>query len=384
MQEDLGLTNTQAGALATGNFVGYLIFALIGGFLVTHFSHRSVITIALLVVAIATALTATSSGFIPALVWRTLTGMGSGCSNVPMMGLLSVWFSPKRRGLATGIAVTGSSLGLIITGPLVPYILNIFGENGWRYAWVALGAIVFLIALLAFVFLRDRPRDRGIHPIGADADTPDAQSDTRSAENKVQKASASWSLVYKSGAVWQLAFIYVTFGFSYIIYVTFFAKYLQNEIGLSKESAGNLWQMVGWISIFCGIIWGWVSDIIGRKYALALVSFIQGSTYLIFAMWTTHIGLVVSTVLFGLTSWSIPAIMASACGDQLGSRLAPAALGFITLFFGIGQALGPTVAGGISDLAGSFSPAFIVAGAVAYLGALASFTIRRPPVTGMA
>ncbi len=57
-----------------------------------------------------------------------------------------------------------------------------------------------------------------------------------------------------------------------------------------------------------------------------------------------------------------------------------AALGFITLFFGIGQAAGPTVAGQISDLAESFAPAFIVAAAAAWFGALASILLRRPPV----
>ena len=58
----------------------------------------------------------------------------------------------------------------------------------------------------------------------------------------------------------------------------------------------------------------------------------------------------ISAILFGLSAWSIPAIMAAACGDALGPRLAPAALGFITLFFGIGQALGPAVAGAIAGV----------------------------------
>ena len=115
---------------------------------------------------------------------------------------------------------------------------------------------------------------------------------------------------------------------------------------------------------------------IGRNNGLALVSFLQGSTYIIFALFPNPVGLIISAIIFGITAWSIPAIMASACGDQLGSRLAPAALGFVTLFLGIGQAAGPTVAGKISDLAGSFCPAFILAGGVAYFGALVSFFPR--------
>ena len=77
-----------------------------------------------------------------------------------------------------------------------------------------------------------------------------------------------------------------------------------------------------------------------------------------------------------MTAWSIPAIMAALCGDVVGARLAPAALGFVTLFFGIGQAAGPVVAGVIADSSGSFSGAFLVAAAQAGTGAFASALLK--------
>jgi MFS family permease len=67
--------------------------------------------------------------------------------------------------------------------------------------------------------------------------------------------------------------------------------------------------------------------------------------------------------------------MAAACGDMLGPELAPAALGFITVFFGIGQAVGPSIAGIMADVTGSFHPAFLLAGGVAFLGALGAWTV---------
>lgn len=377
MQQGLELSNTQTGALATGNFIGYLCLALIGGFLASHFSPRRVISLSLLVVGITMLLTATSSNFLTALIWRTLTGMGSGGSNVPMMGLLAAWFATNRRGFATGVAVTGSSLGLIITGMLVPLILNAFNENGWRYCWFILGIIVLLIDALIYLLLRDRAADRGLLPIGAENISSVPFPPHEEATSARFSPFKSWSAVYKSTTVWHLALIYISFGFSYIIYVTFFAKYLQAEAGYTRESAGKLWQMVGWISVVCGILWGWVSDLIGRKYGLALVSFLQGTAYLLFALWRTPLTLSTSAIIFGLTAWSIPAIMASACGDHLGARLAPAALGFITLFFGIGQAVGPTVAGWVADVSGSFSGAYLLATASAFLGALTSLFLKK-------
>jgi sugar phosphate permease len=93
---------------------------------------------------------------------------------------------------------------------------------------------------------------------------------------------------------------------------------------------------------------------------------------LLLLYWKTTTGVYLSVVLFGMTAFAIPAIMAAAAGDVAGARLAPAALGFITIFFGIGQALGPAVAGWLKDTTGTFSNAFVLAACVAVLGAAAS------------
>jgi MFS family permease len=138
-------------------------------------------------------------------------------------------------------------------------------------------------------------------------------------------------------------------------------------------------MIMGWFSLLCGLIWGSLSDVIGRKYALMIVYLLQATAFSLFALWPDRSGYTVSAVLFGLTAWSIPGIMAAACGDILGSRLAPAALGFITLFFGIGQAVGPSVAGAMADATGSFSSAFLLAGGVALAGAFGAAFLRSTP-----
>ena len=144
------------------------------------------------------------------------------------------------------------------------------------------------------------------------------------------------------------------FGFSYVIYMTFFAAYLIKEMKLSQAEASGLWAMVGGFSIFCGVIWGGISDLLGRKYGSVIAYLTLALSYAIFALVKTPTGFYASAVIFGLTAWSIPTIMAAAAGDYVGPRLAPAGLGFVTLFFGIGQALGPTVGGYLADVTHSF------------------------------
>ena len=370
MQAALGLSNTQTGGLATGNFVGYLVLAVVGGYVASRYGPRRVIGISMLLTGVTMVLTGLANSFAGALVWRVLTGVGTGGSNIPVMGLLSAWFASRRRGLATGVAMAGASLAMMITGPLVAYTLDRFGENGWRYSWFILGAFVLLLGLLAAALLRDRPEEKRLRPVAAGPADPAPQA--------TRPASLDWGRVYRAKAVWHLALVYIAFGLSYVIYVTFFAKYLQAEGGYTKEAAGNLWAIVGWISIFCGLIWGTVSDLIGRKYGLALVYLAQAASYATFALWRNPAGYTVSAILFGLTAWSIPGIVAAACGDYLGPRLAPAALGFVALFFGLGQAAGPSVAGAIADATGSFGPAFLLAAGVAFLGGVGSLMLRPP------
>jgi len=65
-----------------------------------------------------------------------------------------------------------------------------------------------------------------------------------------------------------------------------------------------------------------------------------------------------------------------ACPPECGFEVA---LDFVTLFFGLGQAAGPSVAGAMADAMGSFEPAFLLAAGMAFLGGLGS--LLRPPRT---
>ncbi len=366
MQAGLGMDNTQAGALATANLVGYLASCVIGGALASRFGPRMVIACGLTLAAIAMVMTGLAGSFASAVIWRTLTGIGSGASNVPTMGLMSSWFASRRRGLAAGIAVAGSSIGLIITGPLVPRILAAHGSDGWRTCWFIFGGVTLALAIGAAALLRNRPSDVRQKPVGASPDEP-AQSG--------KGGPLRLGDVYNKPIVYLVGLVYVAFGFSYIIYMTFFTKSLIADGGYTQAQAGRLFMIMGWFSILCGLIWGSVSDVIGRKGALAMVYVVHAVAFSLFPLWHAPAGFVLSAVLFGLSAWSIPGIMAATCGDLLGPRLAPAALGFITLFFGLGQAAGPFVAGAMADAAHSFWPALWLCAGVALVGAVGTLLL---------
>lgn len=374
MKDSLHFTYAQTGLLATGNFIGYLSLAIIGGFLASQVGTRIVIALALAVMGTTMILTGLAQDFGFAFLMRLLTGFGNGAAFIPAMALASAWFGAKRRGFATGIVSGGIGAGTMIAGLVVPSILDAYGPAGWRFSWYYLGTAVLLISVITLFFVRSRPEEMGLLPIGAEG----REMTPGPLKNGIKADSLQWSLVYRLKRMWYLGFVYSMYGFSYIIYMVFFAAYLVKEMGLTQSQAGALWALVGGLSVFCGVIWGGVSDILGRKYGCALAYLTLAVAYALFALIRSPAGFYLSAVIFGLTAWSIPTIMAATAGDYVGATLAPAGLGFVTVFFGIGQALGPYVGGKLADATHSFFLPFLLASAVSIMGTLTSLKLRVP------
>jgi len=371
MKEGLSLSYTQVGLIGTGNFIGYLCLAVVGGFLAARFGARNIIFISLMVVGVCLFLTGLSESFGFAFIMRLITGMGNGGSYIPVMALPAAWFVVRKRGLGTGIATVGTGMGLSLSGIILPYFVVNYGNEGWRYAWYAMGIIVFAGSFFVYVFERDTPAEKGLFMCGSTGG-----DNNQGFVHGVSFLSA-WRDVVKEREIWKLGSVYFMYGFSYIIYLTFFIAYLTREMGLSPKSAGGMFAILGLCSLPSGVLWGSVSDVVGRRFGSMYAYVALALSYLIFAFWTDLPMLYISCVVYGFSISSIPVILAAAVGDAVGARLAPAGLGCITLFFGIGQAFGPAVAGCIKDITGSFTGAFVLSTVVSFAGAMGSLFLRK-------
>lgn len=363
----LKLSYSQMGFISTGNFLGYLVSALISGFWAARVGARRVISFALLVVGISMALISQARGFTSVLVLYMLTGAGSGASNVPVMGLVSSWFSSGKRGKAAGFIVIGSGFAIIISGRLIPFIDRIFGPGGWRVSWLVLGGVVSVIALLSFLLLRDSPEEKGLSPVGS------GRAPVSHRHHKEENIN-----IYRKGVLYYLGAIYFIFGYTYVIYATFMVTALVKERGFSEAHAGNLWAWVGFLSLFSGPVFGTLSDRLGRKTGLIIVFLLQAVSYLLIASRLPGLFLYMSVVCYGIVAWSIPSIMAAAVGDYVGARRAAVAFGLITFIFGLGQIAGPAVAGVLAQKTGSFSGSFYMAAAFAVVAIILTAFLKKP------
>ncbi len=369
MKDHLALTYTQVGLIATGNFIGYLLFTTFGGFLAARFGPRKVVSVSLLVTGVTLFLTGFSNSFSFAFVTRLITGAGNGGCFVPMMSLPAAWFIARKRGLAIGIVNIGVCMGLVLSGVVLPYCISYFGPEGWRYAWYLMGAGVFICSFFCYGLLRNNPHEKGLRMYGEDGGGEQSHP-------QVVTLFAAFRRVMGESEVWKLGCVYFMFGFSYIIYLTFFVAYLTKEIGMDPAEAGRIFALIGIVAIFGGVLWGAVSDVIGRRYACVSIYLVLALSYALPAFFRGPVILYLSAVIFGI-AFSVPVLMAAAAGDAVGGQLAPAALGVITLIFAVAQIFGPYVGGSIKDTTGTFTYAFMLCAAVALVGALCSLSLKR-------
>lgn len=361
MGRDLQLSYSQMGLIGTLNFIGYLLAVLLCGKMTRHFGARRLISTALAGIGLSMLCISQAQGLAPILALYFLTGIGSGLSNVPMVSLISCWFASSKRGRAAGFVTIGSGFAIILSGRMIPYF-NRIQEQGWRTSWLVLGALVLVVAVICALVLRNSPRERGLLPVGM----------TEEPRDRKQDILAGTVHGLRSSLVLHCAAIYFLFGFTYVIYATFIVTTLIEEKGLSESVAGNFWSWVGLLSLVSGPVFGGLSDRFGRRPALMLVFSIQSLAYLLIALELPPVFLYLSIGCYGIVVWSVPSIMAALVGDLAGSERVATVFGFVTFIFGLGQIIGPYLAGILAEKTGSFAGSFLLASALAVTAVILS------------
>src|SRR5262249_6763064 len=88
--------------------------------------------------------------------------LGVGCSYVPAVGAVQRWFA-KRRGFASGLAVSGIGVGTLVMPPLASLLI---AALGWREAYLVLGGLAAFVGVGIGLLVENDPRDRGLGPDG--------------------------------------------------------------------------------------------------------------------------------------------------------------------------------------------------------------------------
>ncbi|WP_327565674.1 YbfB/YjiJ family MFS transporter [Sulfitobacter pontiacus] len=364
MSTSLGLTYGQGGVLGFANMVGYLVAVLLAPIILPRLGTRLTVTFSLLLIALSMFGMALTQSFATLCALYIITGIGSGGVVLPSMSVMSHWFLPSHRGLAAGLVMSGPGFGIILSGFVVPRLVPTFGLQSWQVGWIIFAAISTAIAMLAFVLLRNHPLQKAQEPFGRAQD--------HSTLRDALTGRAKLRLLMSMGL------IFAIYGAVYMLYVTFIVTSMVDAYGLDPTAAGTVWSSFGFLSIFSGVLFGIISDRLGRRRGLAMAFAVLSLSFLLVGIGTDVAALYISILLFGLAAWSIPVIMAASAGDFFGTAGAANALAALTFAFSGGQAAGPVIAGFLAECSGDFSASYAISGIAASLAIAMSLRLKTP------
>lgn len=349
MRESLAWSYAEAGFMNTANAAGYLAGAVSGTLAVRRLgAFRAVIAgTALCVLSLfAMALTA---DFLVLSTARLVSGIAAAYAFVAG-GLLAARIGalyPHRQALLLSLFYVGPGIGFILSALLIPPLAGHLGAGSWPIGWAALGTAA---ALLTAVLV-----------IGGPADPAAASAGVRT---RLQLADR-----------WLLLVGYLLYGAGLTAYMTFVIAWL---IATGQSVAV---QSATWACIGAGILagpWLWQRAIVypvgGRGAALLIGANAVGVAVPLFG--TLAETLMLSALLVGSVCFSVVAASTAYVRRSFQPSLWPAGIAAMTCMFGVGQIVGPILAGVITDYTGRLTPALWTA-ALLLAGGAALAALQR-------
>ena len=361
MQESLSLNYTQVGVLLTGASVVRMASTLGFGTLAARYGSRTIVGLGVVGTGGAMLFLGASPNFLVALLAMAVLGFVSGAALTPMMGLLSAWFDLRNRGVVAGLAAAGGSVAFVAAGVLVPRLVDARPDDGWRYTWYLFGVVIVGVGVICLLFLRDQPRVAGSAAVAGPSRAP----------------RAPWPLaVYKNPLVWLSAGMAFCSGWSHGIFSTFFGAYLSQE-GVGLSVAGQLLIVIGILTIPSSVLWGRLSDRMGRGRAFHYSFLLQSVSFGLFWIWPVTASFIAASVLLGLTLRATYTICAASSADYVPVRFSPAAFALMSVGAGFGTSISPVIGGAVADAAGSLGWAFALALLSTVIGTVGGLALHR-------
>ena len=350
MVQEIGLSASQAGMIASSNFFGYMLGALVAATSVLKGSRRKWLLAALIASAVTTILMTWTDGYVQFLLVRFTGGLVSAWVLVFASALVIERLAAAGRGELTAVLFAGVGVGIFIAS-LLTTLAAITG-GGWRTAWLYNG-ILGLVLVIAVSYL--------VPNIESSETATTANTSSSGNRRPIKRLLAAYGL----------------FGFGYVITATFIVQ-LVRSANYSLIVETWIWVLVGLSAVPSIWFWNKIASKLGTTKTFAIACFLEalgvGASVLVVNLG----GLVFASILLGGTFMGITAL--GLVEARARSTHDPRqTLAMMTAAFGLGQILGPGIAGYMRDASGSFLLPTLLASSALVLAAI--LVQSRPPIT---
>jgi predicted MFS family arabinose efflux permease len=338
----LGLSKLSAGLIASANFAGYLVGALLAAGGRLPGTRRVWLLAGLSASAASTAAMGLVSHSLAFMALRFVGGAASALVLVFTSALLLDFAADRERPAVSAVMFAGVGVGIAVSAVLVS-LLSAAGQ-GWADLWLASG-LLSALAAVAVVWMI---------PARAEAQTGRPDGSPPVAKRRLIS----------------LVLAYGLFGFGYVITATFLVAIVRDNPAI-RQFEMLVWVVFGLAAAPSVAFWNWLGARHGIARAFALAALTEAGGVLASVGWPTTAGVFVASICVGGTFMGLTALGLMR-GRELARGDARQMLGLMTSAFGLGQIVGPSFAGFVVDRLHSFAiPSVVAAAALAVAAALA-------------
>ena len=354
LEEDFGWSRATTSGAVSLNLIVYGLTAPFAAALMERFGVRRVVAASL-----------------------TLVAPGSGLTLV----MTSPWQLWLLWGVAIGVFSAASSTGQLV---FLPAIANLADGPGWRWAAAVTTVFAALLVPLVLCLLRDHPSDLGTTAYGASEPLP---RPAPPAQGAARVAIAALTENMRSRTFWILFGTFWICGWSTNGLIGTHFIPAAHDHGMPASTSAGLLALIGIFGIFGTIASGWLTDRVDSRYLLCGYYFFRGLSLLV-VPWLLgpHVqpSLFLFILFYGL-DWvaTVPPTVAL-CRQHFGIEKASIVFGWVFAAHMVGAGVAASFAGWIREWRGDYFGAWLTAGGLCLLAAMACLLIPKRPVTARA
>ncbi|WP_233855811.1 MFS transporter [Paraburkholderia sp. HD33-4] len=388
IQKDLNFSHAQMGVVFSSFFIGYALFNFVGGLASDKVGAKRVFGTAMGVWSVFCGATALASGIGSLIVLRVLFGMGEGPFSSSTSKMVNNWFPRREVASAIGVISSGTPLGGALAGPVVGFMAVQFG---WRWAFVAIMGLGLAWLVLWSLTTTEHPHEQK-RITSAELELIRAgQTGEPALAHAGEREGGKPGLGHFLRMPIILATAFAFFSYNYVLFffLSWFPSYLTEAHHLSLHDM-SIATVIPWLLGSIGLAaGGFISDLILRITGKPLLSrkLVLGTCLGAAAVCVALAGRVASMEgAVALMSVSIfflyatGAVYWAVIQDTVPREHVGGVGGFVHLLANLAGVIGPAVTGFIVEAThGAYGSAFVLAGAIAVLGAVCSFVWVREP-----
>ncbi len=348
MMAALTLTRGETGWIASANFAGYLLGALIATAPIFARAPRLWLIGGLLMSAVTTGAMGITTSLPLFMALRGLGGVASAFVLVFASTLVLQRLAREGRGGLSAVHFAGVGCAIVLSA-LATTAMEGAGFD-WRALWLMSGGLT-LLGLVAVLWLLPA----------------DDAAEVKAAAPIVAQPTGRGAL--------SLMLAYGLFGFGYVVTATFIVAIVKTYPAAAPVRP-FVWLLVGAASIPSVAMWTAVGGRIGVRQAFAAACGVEALGVAVSVLRPTADGAVIASVLLGGTYMGITALGLVAARETEPDN-ASRVLGRMTAAFGLGQMIGPAFAGWLAERLGGFGPASLIASAALLASAALTFRPLR-------